>query len=52
MMANTFLFITVTLALLKWLDDKTFWLVGKILTKVSGKRGDSDTESESDSDGD
>jgi len=50
MMSNTFLFITATLALLKFLDSKTFWLVGKILHKVK-RKDESESESESESEG-
>jgi len=53
-MSNVFLFVTVTLCLLKWIDDKSFWAVGKLVTRVKRKTlqedaSEADSESSSDS---
>ena len=46
MMANTFLFVTVTLALLRYLDDKTFWILGKIVRRIKQKSLSQETSDE------
>jgi len=46
MMANTFLFVTVTLALLRYLDDKTFWILGKIVRRIKRKSLSQETSDE------
>jgi len=49
MMAGTFLFVAATLAVLKYLDAKLFWLVGKVTYKIKKSTGGSTSESESES---
>jgi len=49
MMSNTLLFVTVTLALLKWIDEKSFWLLGRAVGRIKRKAFGASESADSDS---
>jgi len=49
MMSNTLLFVTVTLALLKWIDEKSFWMLGRAVARIKRKAFGRSESADSDS---